>query len=236
VIDGPLQLSLFENWMSTSACAELSSPASSEPETCSSARETSGTTSATATIPSRPVMASSTPDGAADAANCSDGASSTAGSGQQSITSISTSRSTADPMYDIPRPKTRAECRDEARPCPWVSCRHHLLIEMARLRAKDPRPTVMRLNRASSERTKLGRRAGLSSSAAESIVRAWIDDAVELLSYMPYTCALDVVEAFPDGLYPRQVGWLLGLTWQAVDEEIRKPHVKAAMRELLEHL
>lgn len=28
------------------------------------------------------------------------------------------------------RPKTRGECRDAPRPCPWVSCRHHLALEV----------------------------------------------------------------------------------------------------------
>lgn len=26
------------------------------------------------------------------------------------------------------RPKTRGECVDGPRPCPWASCRHHLLL------------------------------------------------------------------------------------------------------------
>jgi len=30
----------------------------------------------------------------------------------------------------IDRPKTRGECRDADRPCPWVSCRHHLYLEI----------------------------------------------------------------------------------------------------------
>lgn len=28
------------------------------------------------------------------------------------------------------RPKTRSECQSEPRPCPWVSCRYHLAIEV----------------------------------------------------------------------------------------------------------
>jgi hypothetical protein len=31
---------------------------------------------------------------------------------------------------DIPRPSTRAECREEARPCPWVGCKHHLYLDI----------------------------------------------------------------------------------------------------------
>jgi hypothetical protein len=28
------------------------------------------------------------------------------------------------------RPRTRAECRNGPRPCPWVGCRHHLYLEV----------------------------------------------------------------------------------------------------------
>lgn len=28
------------------------------------------------------------------------------------------------------RPRTRAECQEGPRPCPWVSCRHHLMLEV----------------------------------------------------------------------------------------------------------
>lgn len=30
---------------------------------------------------------------------------------------------------DLDRPRTRAECVDGPRPCPWVSCKHHLFLE-----------------------------------------------------------------------------------------------------------
>lgn len=53
---------------------------------------------------------------------------------------------------------------------------------------------------------------------------------------MPYTCALDVVEAFPDGLSPRRVGWLLGVTEQAIDGELRKQGVRDAVGQLREYL
>ncbi len=34
------------------------------------------------------------------------------------------------PPVDIDRPRTRAECREEARPCPWVACKHHLYLDI----------------------------------------------------------------------------------------------------------
>ena len=36
----------------------------------------------------------------------------------------------AYPPVDIERPKTRAECRGEQRPCPWVACKHHLYLDI----------------------------------------------------------------------------------------------------------
>jgi len=35
-----------------------------------------------------------------------------------------------NPPVDIPRPQTRAECQGEAKPCPWVACKHHLYLDV----------------------------------------------------------------------------------------------------------
>jgi hypothetical protein len=32
---------------------------------------------------------------------------------------------------DVERPRTRAECVDGPRPCPWVSCRYHLALDVS---------------------------------------------------------------------------------------------------------
>jgi hypothetical protein len=34
------------------------------------------------------------------------------------------------PPVDEPRPQSRSECRGEARPCPWVACKHHLYLDV----------------------------------------------------------------------------------------------------------
>jgi sigma-70-like protein len=31
---------------------------------------------------------------------------------------------------ELARPRTRAECKDGPRPCPWVGCRHHLALDV----------------------------------------------------------------------------------------------------------
>lgn len=34
------------------------------------------------------------------------------------------------PPVDEPRPRTRAECKEELRPCPWVACKFHLYLDV----------------------------------------------------------------------------------------------------------
>ncbi len=34
------------------------------------------------------------------------------------------------PPEAVARPRTRAECRDEPGPCPWVACKHHLYLDV----------------------------------------------------------------------------------------------------------
>jgi hypothetical protein len=34
------------------------------------------------------------------------------------------------PPVDEQRPRTRGECRDGLRPCPWVACKHHLYLDI----------------------------------------------------------------------------------------------------------
>jgi len=37
----------------------------------------------------------------------------------------------ADENDDVERPKTRADCKDGQRPCPFVSCKHHLYLDVS---------------------------------------------------------------------------------------------------------
>jgi hypothetical protein len=127
-------------------------------------------------------------------------------------------------MLAIPRPTTRGECLQEARPCPWVSCRHHLLLEVAASKGgRDVRPTSLRVNRPRlGQGRATGRRSGPASSVAHHLVRQWIDDAVEQLMGMRYTCALDVADEYPDGLTERSVGLVLGVTENAAHADLER--------------
>ena len=138
-------------------------------------------------------------------------------------------------MLGIPRPRTIGACREESRPCPWVGCRHHLLLEV-RTHGNSPpgpgretRPKSLRLNAPNLEPNKLGRKPGLSASAPAALVRMWIDDALELLSRMRYTCTFDVVRDHPDGLEEWEVGELLGVTHQGAHWELRRARLRLLM-------
>ena len=103
------------------------------------------------------------------------------------------------------RPTTRAACREEARPCPWVGCRHHLLLDMTETGA-------LVINRPDG-----ARRSALDGHTPDALVRVWIDEAIEHLARMEYTCALDVLDDNPEGIGPNRLARLLGMAKQSAD-------------------
>src|SRR5690606_40153075 len=44
------------------------------------------------------------------------------------------------PETDYWKPKTRADCKDGPRPCPFISCKHHLYVDVS------PRTGAIKLN------------------------------------------------------------------------------------------
>jgi len=100
---------------------------------------------------------------------------------------------------DALRPVTRADCADGPRPCPWTTCRHHLLI-VAELVSKE------RFER--SPQWAPGQRVHPAARTAPTLDAA--------LAAMPATCVLDVTDAHPDGLDLREAGALLGISGEGV--------------------
>jgi len=45
---------------------------------------------------------------------------------------------------DIDRPKTRGDCIDGPRPCPWVGCRYHLYLDVVYIKTKGRARIVYR--------------------------------------------------------------------------------------------
>jgi sigma-70-like protein len=96
---------------------------------------------------------------------------------------------------DVLQPVTRANCVDGPRPCPWTSCRHHMLVE-GELRGRD---AVER-----SPAWAPGCRIHPAARGARTLEEALVS--------LPASCALDVVDANPDGLSLEELGRLLSVT------------------------
>jgi hypothetical protein len=56
------------------------------------------------------------------------------------LTSLELREVTSTATLQADRPRTRAECQHEQRPCPWVSCKHHLYLDV------NPRTGSIKLN------------------------------------------------------------------------------------------
>ena len=68
-------------------------------------------------------------------------------------------------------------------------------------------------------------RPGLASSAAHVVVQRWVDDAVEELSNMMYTCSLDVMREYQDGLSESSVA-SCSASQQVINAETRAALIK----------
>ena len=92
-----------------------------------------------------------------------------------------------DPTDLPPRPRCRSDCVDGPRPCPWVGCRHHLLVDI------DPRTGRIIWNQPG--------------------ILYWpegTDEPVFNPEMISDSCSLDVAERSPQTLL--RVGRLLGVT------------------------
>jgi hypothetical protein len=61
------------------------------------------------------------------------------------------------------------------------------------------------------------RRSTVDEYTPEALVQVWIDDAIEHLARMEYTCALDVVDDNPEGIGPNRLARLLFMAKQSAD-------------------
>lgn len=90
---------------------------------------------------------------------------------------------------DIKRPKTRGDCVDGMRPCPFISCKHHLFLDV------NERTGSLKLN--------------FPDGAPD------IDPAQ--LEVMPATCSLDVADE--GGASLSRVGEVMNLTRERVRQQ-----------------
>jgi sigma-70-like protein len=133
------------------------------------------------------------------------------------------------------RPRTRGECKDGARPCPWVSCRYHLYLDVS------PDTGSVKLNFPDIEVDELVESCSLDVAdhggetleavgAIMNLTRERIRQvevrALALVEHARETKALrDYVDAGPDGkrrlpLLPPEAGWLDGAELDLVAPEI----------------
>lgn len=101
------------------------------------------------------------------------------------------------------RPTTRGDCAEAQRPCPWVSCRYHLLLDVG------PCGSL----RVSPQATGSRKRTLQPWEGAEAVER-FEDQAVDHLDSIGETCALDVADG--GGASLEEIGDLLGVSKERV--------------------
>jgi len=108
------------------------------------------------------------------------------------------------------RPRTRRDCEDGPRPCPWLSCRHHLIGVTTPLRRALRRcnPTRRREWDRDEQRWHY-----LDADECEQRL-LW---AVEMAGD---TCVLDVIDAHPRGMSLGAIGEVLGVCRQRAEQEL----------------
>ena len=104
---------------------------------------------------------------------------------------------------------------DSPRPCPWISCKYHLALDVSRTgslwsNAEPKSPT-------------------LKPEATTQTVRSLISQVAAALSTMPETCALDVADRGDNTLH--EVGGILGLSRERV-RQIEAAALTTARRRL----
>lgn len=101
---------------------------------------------------------------------------------------------------------------EEARPCPWISCRHHLLLEVTETGG-------VRLNLQT-----MGKRTTIAPTASWEEWAVFGEQVVEALAYATETCSLDRAQHVRDRgeqLSAHELGGLLGESHQRAWVETR---------------
>lgn len=78
------------------------------------------------------------------------------------------------------------------RPCPRVTCRHHLLLDLAYSTDTEPNLVINRARRSAGLVVVRGRRPELGIEATPAQVARFIDDALAALWLLPDTCSREV--------------------------------------------
>jgi hypothetical protein len=98
------------------------------------------------------------------------------------------------------RPQTRGDCKGGERPCPWLSCKFHMLLDV---------------NKHASIHINMDGRPRLKLADQHAGHEAFDEAALERLMTMPETCALDVADQ--GGVGVTRCGEMLAMDKQMVD-------------------
>lgn len=107
------------------------------------------------------------------------------------------------PVLSESRPRTRGECVDGPRPCPWVSCRHHLYLDVT-----EPYE-------------------GPGGGVRSTVVTSHLGELEDL----PETCSLDVADRGVNTL--EQISQLFGVVRERVRQIEAKALDQPSLRRLL---
>jgi hypothetical protein len=125
-----------------------------------------------------------------------------------------------DELIRLARPKARADCKDAARPCPFLSCRHHLADVVVGPNGR------LRLGVLDME---------LEVDATREDAEAYTDLAADAVVAMRESCALDVIDRERDACTLQVVGNALNLTRERIRQIERRtlreaePRVRRAL-------
>jgi hypothetical protein len=113
------------------------------------------------------------------------------------------------------RPINTNDCPTR-RPCPFVSCRYHLLLDVTR-------KGTIKLNKADVP--------SIRRHYSQTLVDLFVDEAIEHLATMADSCALDV--AARGSHNNEELAGILGVTREAVRQlmELPEAQLKAALHE-----
>jgi hypothetical protein len=129
-----------------------------------------------------------------------------------------------DELILLARPKVRADCKEGHRPCPWISCRHHLADATVNERGRLHLMV-------------LGPHDTLGLEATPDAVDDFVEAAAEAVVSMPDTCSLDVVDREAGGTTLEIVGNALSVTRERIRQLEKKsiqhlrPNARRALRE-----
>ena|SRR5882757_525715 len=111
------------------------------------------------------------------------------------------------------RPQTRADCAQQPRPCPWISCRYHLLLDVSENGQLRYRDALGRSRFDVGAGTHLGHLGGGRRPTIEEEAAR----VAEMIPLMPETCALDVAD-HRDPATMEEIATLLGISRQRVEQ------------------